>query len=88
MFSTKEIEMFQMIVMANINNTSVAASKTNNNNNNSIQYVDLKKSTISEKDDLVAKWTIPLCDQDYIIEFEHGTTSGKRVITINGNVSF
>ncbi|KAI6177617.1 Fas apoptotic inhibitory molecule 1 [Aphelenchoides bicaudatus] len=30
--------------------------------------------------DLVAVWNIPLSDKMYKIEFEHGTTTGKRVI--------
>ncbi|UYV79504.1 FAIM, partial [Cordylochernes scorpioides] len=34
--------------------------------------------------DLVAVWKIPLSDQVHTVEFEHGTTTGKRVIRING----
>jgi len=37
-------------------------------------------------DDLVAKWNISLPDGKYKIEFEHGTTSGRRVITVNDKV--
>ena len=33
--------------------------------------------------DLVAVWEISLADGVHIIEFEHGTTSGKRVIRVN-----
>ena len=33
--------------------------------------------------DLVAVWEIHLADGVHIIEFEHGTTSGKRVIRVN-----
>lgn len=34
-------------------------------------------------EDLVAKWNIELPDGKYKIEFEHGTTSGRRVIRVN-----
>ncbi|EPB67243.1 Fas apoptotic inhibitory molecule [Ancylostoma ceylanicum] len=34
--------------------------------------------------DIVAKWTVPLQDKVYRIEFEHGTTTGKRVIRVDG----
>ena len=33
--------------------------------------------------DLVAVWEIHLADGVHMIEFEHGTTSGKRVVRIN-----
>ena len=36
--------------------------------------------------DLVAQWQVPLSDGVYLVEFEHGTTTGKRVIRINGKV--
>jgi len=36
--------------------------------------------------DLVAQWQVPLSDGIYLIEFEHGTTTGKRVIRVNGKV--
>ncbi|XP_046710973.1 fas apoptotic inhibitory molecule b isoform X2 [Silurus meridionalis] len=34
--------------------------------------------------DMVGMWEVPLSDGIYQIEFEHGTTTGKRVIYING----
>ncbi|KAF5280166.1 hypothetical protein FQA39_LY18123 [Lamprigera yunnana] len=34
--------------------------------------------------DLVAYWSVPLADQVHTIEFEHGTTTGKRVLRIDG----
>ncbi|KAH3868651.1 fas apoptotic inhibitory molecule 1-like [Dreissena polymorpha] len=34
--------------------------------------------------DLVATWTVSLPDGKHKVEFEHGTTSGKRVITVDG----
>lgn len=37
-------------------------------------------------EDLVAKWDITLPDGKYRIEFEHGTTSGRRVIRVNNKV--
>ena len=36
--------------------------------------------------DLVAFWDVPLSDGVHRIEFEHGTTSGKRVIRVDGKV--
>lgn len=36
--------------------------------------------------DLVAQWQVPLSDGIHLIEFEHGTTTGKRIIRINGKV--
>lgn len=36
--------------------------------------------------DLVATWSIALPDGKHKVEFEHGTTSGKRVIIVDGKV--
>lgn len=36
---------------------------------------------------VVATWKIIVPEGEFLIEFEHGTTSGKRVIWINGKVS-
>lgn len=36
--------------------------------------------------DLVAVWEVSLGDGVHTIEFEHGTTSGKRVIRVDGKV--
>jgi len=41
-----------------------------------------------ESRSIVASWKIVLPEGEFHIEFEHGTTSGKRVIWINGIVSF
>ncbi|CAB3360996.1 Hypothetical predicted protein [Cloeon dipterum] len=35
-------------------------------------------------DDLVASWEVPLSDGIHKIDFEHGTTTGKRAIYIDG----
>lgn len=37
--------------------------------------------------EVVAQWRVPLHGKVYNIEFEHGTTSGKRVIWVDGKVS-
>lgn len=37
--------------------------------------------------DLVAVWEVALSDGIHKIEFEHGTTSGKRVVYVDGKVS-
>ncbi|KAK3105869.1 hypothetical protein FSP39_007444, partial [Pinctada imbricata] len=34
--------------------------------------------------DIVAYWDVPLADKVHRVEFEHGTTSGKRVIYVDG----
>lgn len=36
--------------------------------------------------EVVAQWRVPLHGKLYNIEFEHGTTSGKRVIWVDGKV--
>ncbi len=36
--------------------------------------------------DLVAVWEIKLSDGVHQVEFEHGTTSGKRIIRVDGKV--
>ena len=36
---------------------------------------------------IVASWNIIVPEGEFLIEFEHGTTSGKRVLWINGIVS-
>ena len=35
--------------------------------------------------DIVGDWKIHLPDGIHTVEFEHGTTSGKRVIRVDGN---
>lgn len=47
----------------------------------------LAKSDSQERGDLVAYWSVPLTDGVHTVEFEHGTTSGKRVIRVDGKVS-
>ena len=37
-------------------------------------------------DDIVGRWNLSLPDGRYVIEFEHGTTSGKRVVRVNDKV--
>lgn len=37
--------------------------------------------------DVVATWNVPLHDKVHRIEFEHGTTTGKRVIRVDHKVS-
>ncbi|GJQ66117.1 hypothetical protein Trydic_g4182 [Trypoxylus dichotomus] len=44
--------------------------------------LSLKNSEVRE--DLVAYWSIPLRDGMHTVEFEHGPTSGKRVLRIDG----
>lgn len=42
----------------------------------------LKKN--HSKNDLVARWVVPVRGKLFDIELEHGTISGKRVIWVNG----
>ncbi|CAB4062848.1 Fas apoptotic inhibitory molecule 1 [Lepeophtheirus salmonis] len=37
-----------------------------------------------ESSDLVGVWEISLCDRKHRIEFEHGTTSGRRTLRVDG----
>lgn len=39
---------------------------------------------ISNPGDTVATWNLKLNDGPHKVTFEHGTTSGKRVITVDG----
>ena len=42
----------------------------------------------NDSDDLVGRWNISLPDGKYVIEFEHGTTSGRRIIRVNNKEIF
>lgn len=35
---------------------------------------------------IIAEWQVPIRGKLYNIEFEHGTTSGKRVLLVDGKV--
>lgn len=37
--------------------------------------------------DVVAVWSVSLSDGIHKVQFEHGTTSGKRVIFVDGKVT-
>ncbi len=41
---------------------------------------------MTDSGDLVATWNILIADGKHKIEFEHGTTSGKRIIRVDGKV--
>lgn len=32
-----------------------------------------------------AKWTVPLSDGNHVVEFEHGTATGKRIVKVDDN---
>lgn len=42
--------------------------------------------SLEKMTDLVAVWDVALSDGIHKIEFEHGTTSGKRVVYVDGKV--
>lgn len=48
----------------------------------------LAKKESQDRADLVAYWSVPLCDGVHTVEFEHGTVSGKRVLRIDGKVTY
>lgn len=47
----------------------------------------LESTQSQDRSNLVAYWSVPLLDGVHTVEFEHGTTSGKRVLRVDGNVS-
>lgn len=46
-----------------------------------------KQNGQQDRSDLVAYWSVPLCDGVHSVEFEHGTLSGKRILRVDGKVS-
>ncbi|XP_066257373.1 fas apoptotic inhibitory molecule 1 [Euwallacea similis] len=48
----------------------------------------LQKNSVQDRSDLVAYWSVPLLDGVHIVEFEHGTTTGKRVLRLDGKEVF
>lgn len=40
------------------------------------------------KNNIVAKWCVPVNGKTYRIEFEHGTTSGRRMVWVNEKVCY
>lgn len=47
----------------------------------------LAKSSSQERSDLVAYWSVHLLDGVHTVEFEHGSTTGKRVLRVDGKVN-
>ncbi|XP_011342132.1 fas apoptotic inhibitory molecule 1 isoform X2 [Ooceraea biroi] len=39
----------------------------------------------SSPNEPTATWTVPLNDGNHVVEFEHGTATGRRVVKIDGN---
>lgn len=35
-------------------------------------------------DEPTAKWNVPLSDGNHVIEFEHGTATGRRLVKVDG----
>lgn len=46
-----------------------------------------KAQLLHDRNDLAAYWSVPLLDGVHTVEFEHGTTTGKRVLILDGKVS-
>lgn len=55
---------------------------------NELQTMLADAELLYDKREVAAEWHVPLRGQLYKIEFEHGTTSGKRVLWIDKKVSF
>ena len=47
---------------------------------------ELIEKMVEASTDLVAVWEVHLADGIHVIEFEHGTTSGKRVLKVDREV--
>ena len=47
----------------------------------------VSKGSSQDRSDLVAFWSVPLLDGVHTVEFEHGGTTGKRVIRVDGKVN-
>uniref|UniRef100_A0AC35UHF0 Fas apoptotic inhibitory molecule 1 n=1 Tax=Rhabditophanes sp. KR3021 TaxID=114890 RepID=A0AC35UHF0_9BILA len=43
-------------------------------------------AVMMEDTDLVATWNVPLSKKTYTVKFEHGTTTGKRIIYVDDKV--
>lgn len=63
--------------------TDSAASDLSQKSNNASENLS---NLPYRKEDIVATWHVPLKGQIYRVEFEHGTTTGKRVIWVNRKV--
>ncbi|KAK2141973.1 hypothetical protein LSH36_1010g00040, partial [Paralvinella palmiformis] len=55
-------------------------------NNVGLIFLKNRIYSISNMSDLVAVWEVSLSDGLHLVEFEHGTTTGKRVIRVDGKV--
>lgn len=38
----------------------------------------------SSANEPTAKWTVPLSDGNHVVEFEHGTATGRRIVKVDG----
>lgn len=47
---------------------------------------EVSTDTSYDKRDIVAEWRVPLKGKLHKVEFEHGTTSGKRVLWVDEKV--
>lgn len=68
----------------------VEADETPNVNRqceNAVETTTVEKQQTYERRELAAEWHVPLRGNLHVIEFEHGTTSGKRIIWVDGKVS-
>ena len=52
-----------------------------------ILLVFVMVAEMAPPDDLVAEWNIALGDGKHLVQFCHGTLSGKRVILVDGKVN-
>lgn len=96
MFENKTIEETTNNESKGENETVTGGAENQSSSANDIK--PLESETVNNTDDLgadlhydkkniVAKWAVPMKGQLYKVEFEHGTTTGKRVIWVNQKVS-
>lgn len=57
-----------------------------NENTDKVDTVEINPEYSYEKREVAAEWRVPVRGRLHKIEFEHGTTSGKRVIWVDEKV--
>lgn len=70
-------------------NSNGANGETSNANEQctmATDSTDMEKQQVYEKREVSAEWHVPLRGNLHVIEFEHGTTSGKRIVWVDGKV--
>ncbi|XP_076167292.1 fas apoptotic inhibitory molecule 1 isoform X2 [Ptiloglossa arizonensis] len=61
---------------------STGAGRTSTRGN--MAAILLNLHTLETLDEPTVKWTVPMSDGNHVIEFEHGTATGRRVVKLDG----